>query len=504
MEEELKALRFRKKVLEIELKSLCDKISLYEEMITTDISVQDPTGIKTEASPSQTVDGKDGKTNPLKPVALVKSKTVKTEPSPVQDETVKENGANNTSSPVANGSGKGTSNPLMADTLPKSEQEVSLKPTYSQAAMKPPRVGERYYVVYNGKGQGIYDDWAQAAKNIEKGTIAKKFSHYDEASISASSYTIKYGEKIPWKGMKPIVPKNQERKRLVDRIPQPENSQQDNFPETSFDEFMNIWKKARRLSPESFNTEHLCSDDKASRSFLIIGPNADPDLTFRAFNAGLVKTIYPSNNLQEIGRFPEGFKKAIKKYRSKIAAAKDASIYIQCTSSIPDWEEGNSYQAYHLIEIGLSGKRDFNPSQEMVDSKDLLLQLSQVRVNGFIRILQKSQLIDGKTKIKINYAQEKVLIMSHYGAPISRQDVDILSSFEESIAHAKVDVGTSTKLLLCKQLKKLLADNHKCSACESGASTSNNTSFTACSDSSSNNGEKDVSSDEQGSKDLPI
>jgi hypothetical protein len=504
MEEELKALRFKKKVLEIELNSLCEKISLYETMLT-DISVQEPTQVKTEASPSQTVDGKDG-SNPLIPDALEKSITVKAEPSPVQDKPANTNGTNTTSSPVANGSGNGISNPLMADTLPKSEQEVSLKPTYSEAAMKPPRINERFYVIYNGEQPGIYDDWAIASKCIGKGTVFKKFSSYSDAIISASSYTIRHGGSIKWKGLRPIVPKVQERKVFLRNLKtKPEEpSQMDIYPAMSFEDFISIWNKVRRLTPEAYEKEHLCSDDKASRSLLIIGQNANPDLTFKAFNAGLVKVIYPSNNLQEIGRFPEGFKKAVKKFRSKIAAAKDAPIFIQCTSTLPDWEEEHSYQAYHLVEIGLSKNREFNPPQEMKDSGDLLYQLAQVRTNGFTRILQKTQSINGETKIKINYSHERVLITSHYGATISRQDVSILSSFEESIINNDVMVGTSTKLLLCKQLKKLLADNHNCSACAGGASTSNNTSFTACSDSSSNNEEKDVSSDEQGPEDLPI
>ncbi|MFS7914205.1 putative ribosomal protein L9/RNase H1 [Helianthus anomalus] len=50
-----------------------------------------------------------------------------------------------------------------------------------------------------------------------------------------------------------------------------------------------------------------------------------------------LKFIYPSLNLLEISLFSEGIKKAIKSFRKKIAAAKDANIFIKCNSTLLDW-----------------------------------------------------------------------------------------------------------------------------------------------------------------------
>jgi hypothetical protein len=48
MEEELKALRLKKKILEIELRSINDQIKAYMDLITTDDSVLETERLKTE------------------------------------------------------------------------------------------------------------------------------------------------------------------------------------------------------------------------------------------------------------------------------------------------------------------------------------------------------------------------------------------------------------------------------------------------------------------------
>ncbi|AAM53129.1 ORFVI [Mirabilis mosaic virus] len=479
MEKELQALRIKEKILLVELDSIRKQISIYAEL--TGSLDQEGSASHSKPSPQQTADGKDG-SNPLNPDALGKSITENLVPSPEKDESKKvvslrktESGLYiPTTSPVANGSGKDTTNPLTADTLLKSDNEdINLRPSYASMMMKKPLPAEKFYVVYNGDHPGIYTDWAHVLKasSSQKGIIIKKFLSFAEANISASKYSIRHGGIIKYKGPIPILPKKEAaapRRRLVQK---PEEKKEDHFPKVSFEQFISLWRKARDTVPEDYVKEQYWTDDKNSRSLFIFGPNADPVLVFAAFNAGLIKTIYPSGNLQEIKEFPSEFKKAVKTFRSKIAKAKDANIFIRVTSSLPDWEKEEDYQGYHFLEIGLAQEREFRPSERMEDSENLHQQIIQVRINGLINILTAMGKIDEKSKTKINYAHQHVLITSYCGTPISSTDINILSSFEDKIIMLKIRVGATTKTLLCQKLKKMMPDSHLCEACEAGPST---------------------------------
>ncbi|KAL8244591.1 hypothetical protein R6Q59_010849 [Mikania micrantha] len=53
----------------------------------------------------------------------------------------------------------------------------------------------------------------------------------------------------------------------------------------SLDEFRTIWSKARSLSQEDFENEHLYIEDKASISLIIFCPGLSPKMFSLAFSA---------------------------------------------------------------------------------------------------------------------------------------------------------------------------------------------------------------------------
>ena len=64
--------------------------------------------------------------------------------------------------------------------------------------------------------------------------------------------------------------------------------------------------------------------------------NADPQMIRETFQAGLVRTIYPSANLQEIKYLPKKIKDAVKKFRTNcIKIQRRTSFKIR--STIPVW-----------------------------------------------------------------------------------------------------------------------------------------------------------------------
>ncbi|KAL8236118.1 hypothetical protein R6Q59_017199 [Mikania micrantha] len=187
--EEIKALRLKEKILLIELKAIQEKIALYDESLrTTANSEQESERKKSESIPCQTAKGKE-KSSPLTPVAMEKSKNK------VNEE------LQSSSSPVANGSSKDTSNPLIADSLLKTD-----KPS------KKPR---------------------DIQQSLERNTFK----------------AVKSKEEI------------EEEKDFI-----------------SLDEFRIVWSKARALSQDEFETKHLYTEDKATKSLIICCPGSSPEM----------------------------------------------------------------------------------------------------------------------------------------------------------------------------------------------------------------------------------
>ncbi|KAI3786354.1 hypothetical protein L1987_39969 [Smallanthus sonchifolius] len=156
-------------------------------------------------------------------------------------------------------------------------------------------------------------------------------------------------------------------------------------------------------------------------------------------------------------------KKAIKIFRKKIAAAKDANIYIKCTSTLPDWYQGKSYPALHLLEIGLAKTRNVLPSKVKEEHEDISNWVS-IGVNGYLKILQDLQKISVGSFKKVNYCSQNCIITSYSGTPLPVHEKQVLERIEQRIIFNKVDAGPSTKELLCQKMTGMI-ENHACDEC---------------------------------------
>ncbi|GKA14399.1 hypothetical protein Tco_0694045 [Tanacetum coccineum] len=107
-------------------------------------------------------------------------------------------------------------------------------------------------------------------------------------------------------------------------------------PIIEFEEFKQLWNKARAACQEDFLHERFITTDKTTKSLYNFIEGADPTLIHQAFKAGLINNIYPSNNLLELRDFPNLMINAIKNFRKKVLKAKDGLIYIKVISTIPD------------------------------------------------------------------------------------------------------------------------------------------------------------------------
>ncbi|XP_076916018.1 uncharacterized protein LOC143575529 [Bidens hawaiensis] len=192
-------------------------------------------------------------------------------------------------------------------------------------------------------------------------------------------------------------------------------------------------------------------------------PGADPHLVNLAFSAELIKNIYPSANLQEINLFTEGMKKAIKTFRKKIAAAKDANIYLECTSALPNWYQERNFPALHVLEVGIAKTRNVQPSKIMSEQEDVSNWVS-IRVNGYLKILKTLQQITVGSFKKINYCSQNGVIISYSGTPLPVHEKHAIETIEQRIISNQLDVDPTTKNLLCQELARII-EVHTCEEC---------------------------------------
>nr|AGR88239.1 inclusion body protein [Dahlia mosaic virus] len=457
--DELRALRLKEKILLIELQAVQQKIALYDESLETIVnSVQETERLKTESIPSQTAKGKE-KSSPLIPDALGKSmKCASDEPQ-------------SSSSPEANGSGKDTTNPLIAGSLLKTDT-VSLRPSYSNVVQEPVKSTSRFYVIFDGEHRGIYEDWSIVSKYVHGNSFPfKKFSSLLQAQQEATRYSAEFGKKeIPLKVTiftEPLKPKKKEKivefKKVFSKLSiKKENEEKDLI---SLDEFRMVWSKSRSLSHEDFKTENIYTEDKATKSLIVFCPGASPELVSLAFSAGLTKFIYPSSNLLELSCLAEGIKKAIKNFRKKIAAAKDANIFIKCNSTLPDWYQGRSFPSYHHLEIGIAKTRTVNPSKVMDEDCNDPENWIKIRAQGFLNILSNLQKIRSGSFNKVNYFADNCIITSYSGTPLPAYENEAIREMEQEIIFNKIEAGPTTKKSLCELLQRIV-ENHACDYCQ--------------------------------------
>ncbi|GJW03776.1 hypothetical protein Tco_1562632 [Tanacetum coccineum] len=214
-----------------------------------------------------------------------------------------------------------------------------------------------------------------------------------------------------------------------------------------FQEFVQIWNKARSACQQDFINERFYTTDKPTKSLYNFIEGSDPQLIYQAFRAGLIDNIYPSNNLLEIKEFHSSIFEAIKRFRKNVLKAQDKKIYIKVTSSIPDWNHEENYSPYHCMEIGLAkSNENLHFSKAMEDKNE----------NPII----------GSSRAK-DYKNE-----------VERQDIQLLTQYGIPFLTNTIDAASTTKEAFCKHARQLF-EEHSCIYCkdkneekEAGPSTS--------------------------------
>ncbi|KAI3665751.1 hypothetical protein L6452_44381 [Arctium lappa] len=95
--------------------------------------------------------------------------------------------------------------------------------------------------------------------------------------------------------------------------------------DATYTAFKYLYAKGRATTKHSFVEEHYYTTDKKNISYFNFYPNAHPEFILEAYQFGLLKMVYPSNNLLELSRFPKEFREAFKTYKKKCLKVFDIS-----------------------------------------------------------------------------------------------------------------------------------------------------------------------------------
>jgi hypothetical protein len=128
------------------------------------------------------------------------------------------------------------------------------------------------------------------------------------------------------------------------------------------------------------------------------GEGADPGMVATLFYCGLLQTICPSANLQEISRLPQGVYTAVKHYRTKVLKEQNRRVLLTLRSSYLDWHETEdetdclkNYPAYHFIKIGMLRQVDVTPCTSIKEevTSNINQLLPSLRAQSLGRIISK-------------------------------------------------------------------------------------------------------------------
>ncbi|GJS46039.1 hypothetical protein Tco_1364675, partial [Tanacetum coccineum] len=247
-----------------------------------------------------------------------------------------------------------------------------------------------------------------------------------------------------------------------------------------YQEFIQLWNKARAACQDDFIHERFYTTDKPSKSLYNFVEGADSRLIYQAFRAGLVNNIYPSNNLLELKEFPKPISEVIKHFRKKVLKAQDKPIYVKVVSSIPDWNHEENYSPYHFMEIGLAKpNKELQFSKVMEDKLEnpFLEAVQKARNQGLKRIAELILQTITEGNKKVNYADSHCIIVSHKTS--TEEDINLLNQFGLPFLKNTIEAKGTTKEAYCRQARQLF-EEHSCNYCieskekEVGPSTSTN------------------------------
>lgn len=245
------------------------------------------------------------------------------------------------------------------------------------------QASSKHYTIFNGPNAGCYKDWSTVQQLVLGKPVAYKgYPNYGLARQAFIDYCMKNNitlhttptlisptdllqpHKIPSYAEKAKLPPNPVQERTFARFNKISVKNPDSHDFISLETFTHYYRLA-----EVCNITEGCFISQINNSrYFNAGEGAEPTLVSTLFHCGLLQTICPSANLQEISKLPQGIYTAVKQYRTKVLKEQNRRVLLTIRSSYLDWHETEdetdclkNYTSYHFIKIGMLRQMDVTP-----------------------------------------------------------------------------------------------------------------------------------------------
>nr|QZN83740.1 putative inclusion body matrix protein [Strawberry vein banding virus] len=361
-------------------------------------------------------------------------------------------------------------------TKVESAPQVELRP-------QAPLSGSKTYVIYDGPNQGIYDSWALVAP-IKQNYHHQAFSTRKEAELALQTYIVQKHQKKPIeqhqpKEQKAQFPESDYKKALASTKAAPnknlvvlgrmfkqqpkitEKSKVFERPLVTKDHFIHNYLVAQ--THDNCEEHRFFTVDSKTLSLYGFIEGADPEYVREAFHCGLISLIYPGENLKEISLLPKDLYRAIKNYRTRLCSAQSRPIYLRITSTFLEWENDDILIPYHWIEVGLSnGKIPWDKSYKKTATVEYLPEITALRPKRIKAVYNQCTKIFADSKKKLNYADDKIILISNYSELIKEKELITLSEYEARFTSGQLAITEKTARQWCLDAP----EPHLCSRCE--------------------------------------
>nr|GEV79727.1 hypothetical protein [Tanacetum cinerariifolium] len=167
------------------------------------------------------------------------------------------------------------------------------------------------------------------------------------------------------------------------------------------EEFEYFYPEARRATEKKMVEEQYFTTDSSNISYYNFIKNSNPLQVYHAFQYGLIDTIYPSSNLQELKEFPKKIYNSIKKFGSQ-CGGQDKDIFLKISGTIPLLDK---YDKYHQSKK-LIGKEFGAGLAEHNDRKKTVKILIKSEFRSGINTPIKMALLDNRIESREDYNAE--------------------------------------------------------------------------------------------------
>lgn len=142
-------------------------------------------------------------------------------------------------------------------------------------------------------------------------------------------------------------------------------------------------------------------------------------------------------------------------------------MYINVTSSLLDWnKDGEALKPYHWMKIGSTKENySYEPPKEKSATKDLQENIHILRAQRLGVVMKKYTGIFIDSEVKLNYINQKIVIISDWMDKIAKEDGIALSRNESSFNNGDLDISQETAKAFCR----FATEDHHCKWCQEKA-----------------------------------